>query len=234
VICEELKMTVRLGISVLLAVGLSASAAVAIPLQKDGHWNTSHLFIKIEAADIQMRSAGFLAAKLQALGFKVVQAAKLGQVYTFRVSKNGFTDMLSVDARNAKIIGVNTLTAPADATPSPAGSEGNHFSDETYEFGYSVSEADFSGLEQFSAEDLAVTDPYVTATLDDADYVPYDEVSGAPDDSDDLDKGEPGDAEGNALVSDQTVPEEPQVEDAPPDGAIPAEPGADETPPEPN
>lgn len=197
---------------------------------------------------LQLRSVSYISSKLEKLGFGIQDAHRIGQIYVFSSSKNGTTDFISVDARNAEIVGLNVLKAADGVAIKSSGSEGNHYVDENYEFGYSVAQADFDTMEVFAPEDLASPEVYTSAPMTESDIVIYGPTDAAVGGIDNLDQGDDGDAEGNALanmafsalpdyVAEDAVPPEPDASpDEPSDDEIqPEDVPADEdaTPPEP-
>jgi hypothetical protein len=238
-------MKFLIGISTLAFAMGSACSALAFP-----HTDLSSLSrpaTEIIKADdtlstlaMNLRSVSFIAAKLIERGFVIADARRQGQIYIFSTSKNGYVQYISVDARDARIVGLKVLSAPAGVELRAPESSGNRFIDESYEFGYAVTEAEYQGLKAFTSTELASTAIYTITELTDADVLIYEPLDDVADGSDDLDKGEVGDAEGNVLV-DSAVPAEPsaedQVGDCPPGGdgtdACPPEPGDDAVPPEP-
>jgi hypothetical protein len=211
-------------LSCALFMGLTAPAGAIVLIDYHSPFVVSQNLVRIAAPmqTFQMRSVSFLSAKLTERGFAIRDAKRQGQLYIFRASKNGTTALVSVDAINSKIVGLNVLEAPAAVQLRAAGSSGNHFIDESYEFGYGVSEADYETYQAFSQTEMTATD----FSIDPAQLVAYEPLDEVSDGSDDLDYGEAGDAEGNALA-------EAAVEPLPGDAAIPDEPNADAIPPEP-
>lgn len=141
----------------------------------------------------------------------------------FRSSKNGFNVLISVDARNGKIIGVKILSAPAGKKPRAPKSAGNRFVDETYEFGYVVTEADYLTYYEFTSVEYSSTEVYTSYSLETSEFVSYEEISTETTDTsityeaDDLDQGDAGDEEGNteATVAADDLPDEVSAEEAP-------------------
>lgn len=193
---------------------------------------------------MQLRSVSYISGQLEKLGFATQDVHSLGQIYVFSSTKNGTTDFISVDARNAEIIGLNVVKAAEGINLLPSGSAGNHFIDENYEFGFSVSQADFDSMEVFAPEDLASSEVYTATPMSEADIVVYGPTDAAANGADNLDQGDEGDMEGNALataafstlpdyVAEDAVPPEPDViPDEPSDEDIAPE-DEDATPPEP-
>ena len=214
----------------LVALGIMVSSAEAFTVARDAaRNNVSPLAIAIattiQKKSVKMRSVSYISSKLKTKGYVVRDARRKGQIYIFRTSKNGFVLLISVDARNSKIVGVKILSAPAGKQPRTKGSAGNRFVDETYEFGYGVSEAEYLSYNEFTEAEYLSTVEYTSYALAISEFVSYEAISTEATDAsityeaDDLDQGEVGDAEGNteATVVAEDMPDDTSAEDTPSD-----------------
>ncbi len=229
-------------LSMLVALGITVSSAEAFTVARDTVKNSvSPLAIAIATTTIQkksvkMRTVSYISGKLKTKGYVVRDARRKGQIYIFRTSKNGFVLLISVDARNSKIVGVKILSAPAGKQPRAKGSAGNRFVDETYEFGYGVSEAEYLSYYEFTQAEYLSTVEYTVYALAISEFVSYEAISTEATDAsityeaDDLDQGEAGDAEGNAeatVVADD-MPDDTSADEAPAEDTT-AEPSTDDS-----
>ena len=216
-------------LSMLVALGITVSSAEAFTVARDTFKNsTSPLAIAVATTttkkkSVKMRSVGYVTTKLKAKGYAVRDARRKGQIYMFRSSKNGFNLLISVDARNGKIVGVKILSAPAGKKPRKPNSAGNRFVDETYEFGYVVTEADYLTYYEFTSVEYSSTEVYTSYSLETSEFVSYESITTETTDTsvtyeaDDLDQGDAGDEEGNteATVAADDFPDETDAEEAP-------------------
>ncbi len=227
-------------LSMLVALGITVSSAEAFTIVHDTAKNgVSPLAIEVDNTttkkkSVKMRSVSYVSSKLKAKGYAVRDARRKGQVYMFRSSKNGFNLLISVDARNGKIVGVKILSAPAGKKPRAPKSAGNRFVDETYEFGYVVTEADYLTYYEFTSEEYSSTEVYTYYSMETSEFVSYEEISTESTDTsityeaDDLDQGDAGDEEGNteATMAAEDMPDEADAESVPadqPDADAPAD-----------
>ena len=218
-------------LSLLLTLGITISNAEAFSVARDVANNgVSPLALEVvttstKKKSVKMRSVSYVTGKLKAKGYAVRDARRKGQIYMFRSSKNGFNLLISVDARNGKIVGVKILSAPAGKKPRKPKSAGNRFVDETYEFGYVVTEADYLTYYEFTSVEYSSTEVYTSYSLETSEFVSYESISTETTDTsvtyeaDDLDQGDAGDDEGNseASVAADDMPDEGVAEDAPAD-----------------
>ncbi len=228
-------------LSMLVALGITVSSAEAFTVARDTVKNSvSPLAIAIATTTIQkksvkMRTVSYISGKLKTKGYVVRDARRKGQIYIFRASKNGFVLLISVDARNSKIVGVKILSAPAGKQPRAKASAGNRFVDETYEFGYGVSEAEYLSYYEFTQAEYLSTVEYTVYALAISEFVSYEAISTEATDAsityeaDDLDQGEAGDAEGNteAAIVAEDMPDDTSADEAPAEDTT-AEPSTDE------
>ncbi len=224
-------------LSLLLAVGISVSSAEAFTVARDMAKNgVSPLAIEVATTttkkkSVKMRSVSYITAKLKKKGYAVRDARRKGQIYMFRSSKNGFTLLISVDARNGKIVGLKILSAPAGKKPRAPKSAGNRFLDETYEFGYVVTETEYFSYYEFTSAEYSSTEVYTSYSMETSEFVSYESIttetvdSSVTYESDDLDQGDQGDAEGNteATLAVDELPDETS------DSEVPADQPADQT-----
>ncbi len=192
--------------------------------------------IRVAANTLTLRSVSFITAKLAQRGFVVSDARRQGQIYVFRTSKQGFMQLIAVDARDAKIVGLNVLAAPAGAQLPESENKDNHFIDETYEFGYVVSEKEYESFTPFTPAHMSATEDYTVTAVEESEMVIYEPLDVVADGSDDLDKADEGTAQDDTAVPAEPSAEKPAAE-CPSGGngteGCPTEPDEDAVPPEP-
>ena len=179
---------------------------------------------------VKIRSIGFLEARLTERGFTVVDGRRHGALYFFRLTKDGYSVLITVDGRSADIVGLKILSAPAGATPKPRGSAGNHYIDWTYEYGYSVDVTTYNSYHSYITAEVSSTEVYAEVyltkeeiTTETSEVSSYEEnMTEEETVAEDLDHGYSGDEAGNDEVADDpdSYPDETdqQAADEPEDG----------------
>jgi hypothetical protein len=141
---------------------LHANAVSAFPRYvRTGSVSAAFTLVDFDAdgkKDVRTRSVGFLAKQLQGKGFQVVEAKRHGFLYYFKVTKDGYTILLTVDGRSADIVGLTILDKPANAVVRQRGSSGNNFVDETYEFGVVIEETVYESYYSYTEEEIETTE----------------------------------------------------------------------------
>ena len=228
---------VKIGMSVMLLMGLAASGAWALsPIPVPNHKSTSSSISLVDFSAkgkkaVKLRSIGFLEAKLVERGFTVVDGRRHGELYFFHLTKEGYDLLLTVDGRSADIVGLKIISAPAGVTLKPRGSAGNYYVDWTYEYGYSVDVATYETYHSYTATEISSTEVYAEVylteeeiTTETTEVATYEEHMTTEESTvADLDQGDPGDEVGDAEVTEDVAsyPDETdqQAADEPADGS---------------
>lgn len=205
----------KIGLSITFMLGLTASSAWALtPVPASGLGVTSQPITLVDFSAkgkkvVKIRSIGFLQSKLVERGFTVVDGRRHGQLYFFRLDKDGYDVIMTVDGRSANIVGLEIVSVPAGVTLKPRGSAGNHYVDWTYEYGYSVDVATYETYHSYTEAEISSTEVYAEVylteeeiTIETSEVASY-EVSMTTEESvvADLDEGDPSDAAGDAIVT---------------------------------
>lgn len=197
--------------TILAAAGILSLAAFSLLASAEA---------SLAAAKAKFRSAHFIATALEAKGLTVEDIRRKGQLYMVKVSDDGTTAILAIDGYSAELVGLHVLTLAPGATAKPKGSGGNHFVDITYEYGYIVEESVYSSYTEVTTEELSMTEEYSETSIETSEEVSYEEIDDGA--TGDLDEGQPGDDEGDAMADDNDGSDE-TADDGADDG------GADES-----
>lgn len=226
----------KIVLSTTFMLGLTATSALAlspVPVQCRDMASLPIKLVDFTAKGkktVKIRSIGFLEAKLVERGFTVVDGRRHGELYFFRLTKDGYEVLLTVDGRSADIVGLKIISAPAGVTLKPRGSAGNYYVDWTYEYGYSVDVATYETYHSYTEAEISSTEAYAEVYLTEEEIttetteVSTYEESMTTEESvvADLDQGDPGDEAGDAEITEDVAsyPDETDQEaaDEPSDG----------------